>query len=419
MGITVTGQGFSQFNGCPPSLQSGANCPINVVFASAALGTVTGTLSIADNATGSPHTSALTGTATASSASVSPSNVTFIDQTVGTGSFLRPKVALINSGSAAFIISSIVLSNTLDFEITTSPCGSVGSLTPGGSCTVSLAFHPTTAGAKTATLTFTTSNSTLVQTVTLTGNGLSGNPATPPNCVDSDGDGLCDDWETNGVWVRTSGTSEKFIDLPSMGADPNHKDLFIQVDYMSTTGVPTGDHTHKMKAAGIPALIYAFDNGAVTNPDGKAGIHLHVDCGYDCTMDPIKNTLWGKSSLARDIPEVTPIDSVDIGRNSPMDWTGFDTTSVSFKNTGRALIFHHVVFAHDLRATDSTSGISRNGTVFNNGASDLIVSLGSWRNQTGTLFNQVATFMHELGHNLGLHHGGDRDENYKPRAKAE
>src|SRR5262249_28869273 len=26
----------------------------------------------------------------------------------------------------------------------------------------------------------------------------------------------------------------------------------------------------------------------------------------------------------------------------------------------------------------------------------------------------AGTFMHELGHNLGLHHGGDSDENYKP-----
>src|SRR5438128_225063 len=27
---------------------------------------------------------------------------------------------------------------------------------------------------------------------------------------------------------------------------------------------------------------------------------------------------------------------------------------------------------------------------------------------------QSSTLMHELGHNLGLHHGGDEDTNYKP-----
>jgi hypothetical protein len=416
--IAVTGQGFSQINGCPPSLQSGTNCTIAVRFSPATAGTVNGTLSITDNATGSPHTVPLTGIAVAGAALASPTTVTFIDQTVGTGSFLRPQATLRNSGTAAFAISSVVLSSTPDFEITTSQCASVGTLNPGGSCTVSLEFHPTTVGAKTATLTFNTSNSTIPQTVTLTGNGLSGNPATKPNCVDSDGDGLCDDWETNGVWVRTSSTSEKFVDLPSMGADQKHKDLFIQADYMATSYVPTGDHTHKLNLAALAQDVAAFNIAPVTNPDGTFGIHLHIDCGYDCTMDPVKNTLWGTASQANQIAEVTPFDSVNVGRASNFDWSNFDTASANFNASGRTLVFHHLIMAHDLRAKDSTSGISRNGATtaqFVTGASDFIVSLGSWTtDMMGTTLNQSATLMHELGHNLGLQHGGDTGDNYKP-----
>ena len=38
---------------------------------------------------------------------------------------------------------------------------------------------------------------------------------------------------------------------------------------------------------------------------------------------------------------------------------------------------------------------------------DLMISLGLWDNQVGTDFMQASTLFHELGHNLGLEHGGD------------
>ena len=48
------------------------------------------------------------------------------------------------------------------------------------------------------------------------------------------------------------------------------------------------------------------------------------------------------------------------------------------------------------------------------GASDFIVSLGSFENMVGTALQQSGTLMHELGHNLSLRHGGGDDTNYKP-----
>jgi len=42
------------------------------------------------------------------------------------------------------------------------------------------------------------------------------------------------------------------------------------------------------------------------------------------------------------------------------------------------------------------------------------VSLGSWSGGVGTTNEQAGTFMHELGHNLGLRHGGDDHTNYEP-----
>ena len=47
-------------------------------------------------------------------------------------------------------------------------------------------------------------------------------------------------------------------------------------------------------------------------------------------------------------------------------------------------------------------------------ASDFIVSLGLWNGGSPTNDQQVGTFVHELGHNLGLRHGGNDHNVGKP-----
>ena len=54
------------------------------------------------------------------------------------------------------------------------------------------------------------------------------------------------------------------------------------------------------------------------------------------------------------------------------------------------------------------------GAEFGSGASDFIVSLGGWSSNPGTENEQAGTFMHEFGHNLGLRHGGDNHDQWKP-----
>jgi hypothetical protein len=56
---------FAQTNNCGSSLGTGASCAINVTFTPTARGARTGTLSVSDNAGGSPHTAGLSGTGAA------------------------------------------------------------------------------------------------------------------------------------------------------------------------------------------------------------------------------------------------------------------------------------------------------------------------------------------------------------------
>jgi hypothetical protein len=47
---------------------------------------------------------------------------------------------------------------------------------------------------------------------------------------DQDGDGLLDSWETFGIDMHNDGTID--VDLPAFGADPLHKDLFLEYDWV-------------------------------------------------------------------------------------------------------------------------------------------------------------------------------------------
>jgi hypothetical protein len=62
--------GFAETTTCSSTLASGANCTINVTFTPSASGSVAGTLSVTDNAPGTPQTVSLSGTGTTNQATL-------------------------------------------------------------------------------------------------------------------------------------------------------------------------------------------------------------------------------------------------------------------------------------------------------------------------------------------------------------
>ena len=71
-------------------------------------------------------------------------------------------------------------------------------------------------------------------------------------------------------------------------------------------------------------------------------------------------------------------------------------------------IFHYALFAHALGYGSPSNPLVPRKTsgIADSGGGDLMVTLGLWDGQTGTPFVQGSTFLHELGHNLILKHGG-------------
>lgn len=122
--------------------------------------------------------------------------------------------------------------------------------------------------------------------------------------IDRDEDGLLDIWETDGLDLDNNGVIDaNDLDLPAMGADPDHADLFLELDY-ETGEVPS--------RPGIRAMIRAFDAAPRLNPDGSTGIHLWVDTG--AAVDP---------GAREDAVEGTCLDGIDNGGGDGID--GSDT----------------------------------------------------------------------------------------------
>jgi hypothetical protein len=230
--------------------------------------------------------------------------------------------------------------------------------------------------------------------------------------ADADGDGIPDSWELHGVTI-----DGHFIDLPAMGADPNHKDVFVQVNAMDGLRPSNG---------AMHAIQTAFDNAPVANPDGTTGIHLHIDNGPSSVMNPVTGQAWGPLSQAENFPEQDMLGPG--GDPNPWPWAQAvdPIKNQTFAPTGREPIFHLALaigqfngtITHTKQGTfwSGNTGLSRS-TSAAMASSDFMVAMHPLcgANIAHCPQGEVAgTFMHELGHNLGLHHGGQDDLNDKP-----
>lgn len=233
---------------------------------------------------------------------------------------------------------------------------------------------------------------------------------------DKDGDGLFDTWETSGIDIDGDGTA----DLTLPGATPDHKDIFVELDYMALTG--TGNHTHHpqrtpsgavLAVDPIQSVTNAFAAAPVSNPDGTTGIRLHIVVGEEIAeQNPL---VWGTAG--------TGFDAIKRGAPAGPCTGHFGTPtergSPNCANILRAkkLAYRYAISAHSIAGTRA-SGIAELG------GNDFAVSLRTgpapsheataqrFSSAYGTPFADewsdmmAGTIMHELGHTLSLDHGG-------------
>ena len=133
------------FDGCSgATLTPEQSCTVSARFAPSVGGPRSSTISVFDNAPGSPQTLAVSGTGYGiPQAVLTPSDLTFTSQNIGTTSLAAQNIVLSNPGSDALTISAVALvgSEAGDFAISANTCAAT--LAPSTTCTISITFTPT------------------------------------------------------------------------------------------------------------------------------------------------------------------------------------------------------------------------------------------------------------------------------------
>jgi hypothetical protein len=162
----ATSAQFLARNTCGTSLAPAANCTISVAFKPGAGGTQTGTLTISDNAPGSPQTVTLNGTGVFFS--LSAPSLAFGTQTQGTSS--QPQtLTLTNLANVAGPFTGVRFSGVNPSSFTqTNNCGST--IAAHGSCSINVTFTPKKKGSLDATVQVGAGGTSLNATLTGTGN---------------------------------------------------------------------------------------------------------------------------------------------------------------------------------------------------------------------------------------------------------
>jgi hypothetical protein len=210
---------------------------------------------------------------------------------------------------------------------------------------------------------------------------------------DKDCDQLADVWETTKTYTEGGIT----VNLPP-DVNMNHRDILVEIDYMSHH-IPT--------AASIDTVVNRFNAFKLLNADGLYGVKLHYI---------IDNNVSHKTCI--NVYEDSDTDETNDFKSIKKNFMGTASERSSNANFYQAKmdIFHYALFVHTRCGEEPGSGTAENP------GNDIIVSLGypGWGNvinghDTGSDDYKAATFMHELGHNLNLKHGGSaHTPNCKP-----
>lgn len=203
--------------------------------------------------------------------------------------------------------------------------------------------------------------------------------------VDSDSDGLADAWESDGIDFDEDGKID--LDLNARGANPLRKTVFVEVDRMTNEQVYIDRDTGKTS---FELVEDAFKSAPVDNPDGTRGIDLIVDVGDADLKDAVLNTVVGMPKAFDDLKDAK-----------------FGTAQERADSkiiAAKKLAYHYCIMAQAL--STGNSGLAELP------GNDFVIVTDSPAGYLYAARTQAGTFMHELGHNLGLHHGGGGSDDF-------
>jgi hypothetical protein len=332
--ITSSGD-FALSTGCSATLAAspgpGNSCTISVTFTPVLAGTRTGSITITDNASGSPHVVSLAGVGTVPlvpTISVSPV-VTFPTTQVGTVS-APLSVTIGNTGAASLIVSQAQIVGA-EFAIVTDAC--TGTPVPAdSSCVITVAFAPAATGVRAASLRIISNAPATSTLVTLNGTGspgAAGTLAAAPATVTFGEQVTGTSSAPQTVTVTNSGTSA--VTVSTVGASGD----FSQTN--TCTVIPAG-------ASCTVSVVFT-----PTIPGARVAVLTIVSNASNATLTV---NLSGTGALIAG--PVIQLSATSLGYGNRMMGTGSASQPVTLRNIGGAnLLINQIYVTGDFVQTNS------------------------------------------------------------------
>src|SRR6476620_10168030 len=160
--------------------------------------------------------------------------------------------------------------------------------------------------------------------------------------------------------------------------------IFLHYDYMVSTD-PANQHSHEPHQSSIDLVVSAFK---------RQGLILHIDPKHTA------------------IPE-QPLNLCDVSGQPFGD--AFTALRHQYFQPQGSQAWHYAVFGHSDQCADLNGLAELPGYNLVVTLHDFFTLFSCYDNFTDVCeMLEAGLFMHELGHNLDLHHGGADDINYKP-----
>ncbi|MFI7151952.1 CARDB domain-containing protein [Nonomuraea sp. NPDC050022] len=263
-------------------------------------------------------------------------------------------------------------------------------------------------------------------------------PATLP---DTDGDGIYDVVERFGI-READGTMR--YDLAAMGINPCRKSVIVTIDYMTSPA-----ENHKPKSAAIAEVRNAFANAPVdpVRPCRYAGVPTPVGVDFiyiegnaiaeqatigldndfrrfrTANLSPLLRPYAHYAIAAHDQPNAAGVSGVccDDDKDFLITLGSWRTLCVAPGTNG---VIDTKLGGDDVLLGTNEIDVGTNGdceskvdtTLVPRPDDEQVLPPGTGRDnaRVGTVRDQSGTIMHELGHALGLAHGGSIRTNHKP-----
>jgi hypothetical protein len=372
--LSLSGPAFARDNGCIGTLAPHSSCAVTITFTPTSNVAYSGTLTIFDDDATSPQVIPLSGAG--SSAVVSTGSLGYPIQTVGVSS--SQTVTLTNAYSTPLAVGGIRASGDFSEK---DDCGRW--LGPNSSCSITVIFSPTDLGPREGTLVLNEKDPSSPQSVALSGYGVA---------------------PIKHVYVHYD-----YMVLPDQGTACTPRNSFPGDRYSPDCAQFQGcidnvcrGHSHAPDQRAIDTIREAFrQHGSV----------LHIDPHHTAIPEHAVIEFGPRGIVCDNAVNFEPVNFYDLRDQYYQPSRKFE---------------HYTIFGHVAQDTEENDCLFRTGVAelppFEIGQ-NFVVTLGSFLDAgfpaDAIVRWEAGTFMHELGHNLGLQHGGGLfgfgdETNYKP-----